>query len=74
MNKPSNLLFQNLIAAKEVGQRLGVNVKTVYEWARQGKIPSKRINGVLRFCPRELAEWLRNKGDHYGKSKKSQFS
>lgn len=63
-----NLLFENLITAKEVAEMLGVNYKTVYEWERQKRIPSVRVGRCVRFRPSELAEWLRKKGAHYGKT------
>lgn len=63
-----NLLFENLITAKEVAEMLGIHHKTVYEWVRENRIPFVRIGRCVRFRPHELAEWLRKKGAHYGKA------
>lgn len=67
MNSDNILLFENLMTAKEVGLKLGVHHKTVYEWAKLNRIPHVRLGRSIRFRPQELAEWLRKKGAYYGK-------
>jgi excisionase family DNA binding protein len=42
-----------------VAARLDVSVKTLYRWARAGKIPATTLpGGTLRFDPRRLEVWL----------------
>ncbi len=47
-----------LLTVNDIAVRLQVATKTVYAWATQGKIPSVRINGVLRFDPKHIEPWL----------------
>lgn len=47
-----------LLTVKDVAARLQVKEKTIYAWASQGKIPSVKINGVIRFDEREIERWL----------------
>jgi excisionase family DNA binding protein len=35
-----------------------VRDKTVYAWVSQGKIPTIKINGVIRFDASEIEAWL----------------
>ena len=48
----------SLLTVKDMAARLQVKDKTVYAWASQGKIPSVRINGALRFDAIEIEQWL----------------
>ncbi len=47
-----------LLTVKDMATRLQVKEKTIYAWASQGKIPSVKINGVIRFDDREIEQWL----------------
>jgi excisionase family DNA binding protein len=47
-----------LLTVKDMATRLQVKDKTIYGWASQGKIPSVKINGVIRFDAREIELWL----------------
>jgi excisionase family DNA binding protein len=39
--------------------RLDVSLKTLYRWARAGKIPATTLpGGTLRFDPRRIETWL----------------
>lgn len=51
-----------LISCKELSAKLAVHEKTLFLWARQGKIPCYRINGLVRFNLAEVEEWIR--GQH----------
>jgi len=48
----------SLLTVKEMATRLQVKDKTIYAWASQGKIPSVKVNGVIRFDVREIEQWL----------------
>ncbi len=43
---------------------LGVDDKHIYRMAAQGKLPSFRVGGAVRFDPQEVANWLRLKYGH----------
>ena len=43
---------------KDLATQLQVKQKTVYSWVSHGKIPSVKINGVLRFDAIEIEHWL----------------
>src|SRR4051794_6860355 len=47
-----------LLTVKDIAARLQVREKTIYSWASQGKIPSLKIHGVIRFEENEIDEWL----------------
>jgi excisionase family DNA binding protein len=38
-----------LLTVVEVADKLQVKVWTLYKWAREGRIPSVKISGFLRF-------------------------
>ena len=50
----------SLLTVKDLATRLQVKDKTIYAWTRQGKIPSVRINGVIRFEVTEIEQWIRD--------------
>jgi excisionase family DNA binding protein len=51
----------SLLDAKQAASYLGVDVRTVYDWARSGRLPAVRLGDghrpLLRFNARELAEF-----------------
>jgi len=47
-----------LLTVKDMATRLQVKEKTIYAWASQHKIPSVKVNGVIRFDAREIEQWL----------------
>lgn len=47
-----------LLTVKDIALWLQVKDKTIYAWASQSKIPSVRINGVLRFDTQDIEHWL----------------
>jgi excisionase family DNA binding protein len=47
-----------LLLAHEVADWLRVGKSTVYAWANAGKLPCIRLNGILRFRPKDIQEWL----------------
>jgi excisionase family DNA binding protein len=48
-NKTVTLPSSNLMIAEEVAELLRVEVKTIYNWAEIGKIPSFKVGSRLRF-------------------------
>ena len=57
MNAPSELL-----TVDEVADFLRVKPSTVYEWAKTGKIPARRVGRLWRFSREEIEIWTRAGG------------
>ena len=49
-----------LQTAADVGELLGVTPRTVYLWARTGRLPSFRVGGAVRFRRSEIEAWLQD--------------
>ncbi len=49
-----------LLTVKDVSARLNIKPSTLYLWAAQGKIPCRKIHGLLRFDPDAITQWLRS--------------
>ena len=47
-----------LLTVKELSAQLQIKPSTLYVWAAQGKIPSRKIHGLVRFDPLEIDRWL----------------
>ena len=47
-----------LLVAQEVAAFLRIRLSTVYAWVHAGKIPSGRLNGVIRFRENEILAWV----------------
>ena len=47
-----------LLTVKTLSQRLQIKPSTLYAWANQGKIPCRKIHGLVRFDPTEIDRWL----------------
>ena len=47
-----------LLTVKALSQQLQIKPSTLYDWAAQGKIPCRKIHGLVRFDPTEIDRWL----------------
>jgi excisionase family DNA binding protein len=47
-----------LLTVKALSQRLQIKPSTLYAWASHGKIPCRKIHGLVRFDPTEIDRWL----------------
>lgn len=47
--------------AEELAEVLSLSRKHIYKLAKNGRIPSLRIGGAIRFDPHATAEWLESK-------------
>lgn len=47
-----------LLTIRDLSNQLQIKTATLYAWAAQGKIPSRKIHGVLRFDPKAIQQWL----------------
>ena len=52
------LLGGELLTLDELSVILKIKPKTIRQWVYQGKIPSLKINGILRFGNRDIEAWL----------------
>jgi excisionase family DNA binding protein len=49
-----------LLTIKELAEQLRIKPSTLYAWAAHGKIPCRKIHGLIRFEPDAIAAWLRS--------------
>jgi excisionase family DNA binding protein len=47
-----------LLTVNALSQRLQIKPSTLYAWASHGKIPCRKIHGLIRFDPTEIDHWL----------------
>ena len=47
-----------LLTVKTLSQQLQIKPSTLYAWANQGKIPCRKIHGLVRFDPTDIDRWL----------------
>ena len=48
-----------ILTVKALSEWLQIKPSTLYAWASQGKIPCRKIHGLLRFDPEAITQWLR---------------
>lgn len=46
------------LTVKELSHLLKIKASTIYSWAAKGKIPVRKINGLVRFWSEDITEWL----------------
>ena len=49
--------FEPLISATDAGKLLGIHPVTVLRWAREGRIPHRRLGRKVKFRKTELDSW-----------------
>jgi excisionase family DNA binding protein len=47
-----------LLTIKELAEQLRIRPSTLYSWAAQGKIPCRKIHGLVRFDQKDIDRWL----------------
>ena len=47
-----------LLTVKDLSPWLNMKPSTLYLWAAQGKIPCRKIHGLIRFDQEEIRQWL----------------
>ena len=52
-----NPSFEPLMTALEAGQLLGLHPVTLLRWAREGRIPHRRLGRKVKFRASELNAW-----------------
>jgi len=56
--EPPPIRMPRLLTIKDLAEQLRIKRGTLYSWAAQGKIPSRKIHGLVRFVPLEIDRWL----------------
>ena len=49
-----------LFTIKDLSAQLNIKPSTLYLWAAQGKIPCRKIHGLIRFELDAITAWLRS--------------
>lgn len=49
--------FEPLISAIDAGKLLGIHPVTVLRWAREGRIPHRKLGRKVKFRKSELDSW-----------------
>ena len=47
-----------LLTPRELSDLLNCKLSTVYAWAKAGEVPARKINGLVRFDPVEIDQWI----------------
>lgn len=58
MTKSNLLVLPTLIDAGDVAVSIKASKKTVYKMAKDGRIPSLNLNGMVRFDPQQINAWI----------------
>jgi len=60
-NNASNSQLEGLQTAPEIAALLRIHPVTLLRWAREGRIPHRRLGArKIVFIPAEIADWLRS--------------
>jgi len=54
-------MADKLITVEEVAKYLRVKRSTVYEWAKEGKIPAVKVGRLWRFDREETEAWVKSR-------------
>jgi excisionase family DNA binding protein len=49
-----------LLTVKDLSAWLNMKLSTLYLWAAQGKIPCRKIHGLIRFEREQVLVWLQS--------------
>lgn len=53
--------MEELLSPKELSRVLKVSPVTIYKWAERGVLPSFKLEGVLRFSPDDVMDFLQKR-------------
>lgn len=51
-------MTNKLLKPKEVADLLGFEIKTIYNWVSERRIPHSKIGGKLRFDEVAIRDWM----------------
>ena len=49
---------EELMTTKQVADYLQLHIITVYQWSREGKLPTLRLGKTIRFRKSEIDAWI----------------
>jgi predicted DNA-binding transcriptional regulator AlpA len=52
---------KGLMTAKQLAAMIGMPLPTLYQFSAQGRIPSFNVGGLIKFDPKTIAAWLRDR-------------
>lgn len=52
--------FEPFISATDAGELLGIHPVTLLRWAREGRVPHRRLGRKVKFRVSELNSWSAN--------------
>ena len=55
--QPNAIPFEPLLSAFEAGNLLGIHPVTLLRWAREGRVPHRRLGRKVKFRASELDSW-----------------
>ena len=50
--------MNQLLTPNQIASLINCKTSSVYAWAKRGKIPALKLNGILRFDIKEVEEWI----------------
>jgi len=53
--------MEKFIDIKELSDKLGVEVSTIYKWTHKRKIPFVHVGKLVRFSESDVMSWLRQR-------------
>lgn len=53
--------MNQLITIKQLSEKIGFAVPTIYKWVDKRTIPYLKVNGNIRFDEQKIENWLRLK-------------
>ncbi len=59
--------LEQLLTINQLSEVLQIKVPTIYRWVHEGYIPHCKINHLVRFKEKEIAEWVEKK-EHKGRN------
>ena len=55
--QPNVIPFEPLLSAVDAGNLLGIHPVTLLRWAREGRVPHRRLGRKVKFRASELDSW-----------------
>jgi excisionase family DNA binding protein len=60
-----------LLDARGAAELLGVHLRTLQQWAQQGRVPCLKVGSRLRFRRAELEAWAEGRGVKHAQTAKA---
>ena len=54
-------MVEELLTPRELAKILKISPATAYKWAERGVLPSYKLEGVVRFDPKDVLDFLQNR-------------